>query len=134
MMFNDPQASQSVPLDEVNGSLLLFTVYEETEEIQTVHGPSTAIRADIVVLDGNLEGETYDDALIFPKILKSELRKSVGGSMVLGRLGQGDKKPGKNPPWTLSAASDADKAMAQKWVESNGATRDERDADYEEPF
>lgn len=136
-MFNDPSSSDFMPLDDLEGSLLLFTVYEETEEIVTVHGPNTAIRADVVVLDGSLEGETYDNTLIFPKILKSRLRGSVGGEMVVGRLIKGAKKPGLNAPWELETVSSKEKAIAQKFVESHGnpaEARAQREAAYEEPF
>ena len=119
-MFNDPSGSDLLPLDALLGSLLLVTVYEETDPINTVHGPQTAVRADVVAIDGELAGETYDDALIFPRVLKSQLRRSAGGMMVLGRLGQGTKKPGQNPPWTLAAATDEDKALAKQWVDSHG--------------
>lgn len=124
--FNDPASGDMLPFDDVKGSLLLFTVYEETDEINTVHGPQTAIRADVVVLDGQLAGTEYNDSLIFPRVLKSQLRRSAGGLMVLGRLGQGNKKPGQNPPWTLAAATDEDKKLAQQWVDSHGHPAEER--------
>lgn len=136
-MFNDPSSSDLLPLDDVLGSLLLLTVYEETDEINTVHGPQTAVRADVVVLDGKLEGEKFEDTLIFPRVLKSQLRRSAGGHMVVGRLAQGTKKPGQNPPWTLNAATDADKATAQRFVDSHGhpaEVRAEREAEQSRPF
>ena len=137
MPFNDPQGSDLLPLNDIVGNLLLFTVYEETEEINTVHGPQKAVRADVTVLDGELEGTTYDDALIFPRVLKSQLRRSAGGQMVLGRLGQGAKKPGQNPPWTLTAATDTDKVKAQAWVDGHGhpaEVKAEKEAEYKRPF
>jgi hypothetical protein len=137
MQFNDPSNSDLLPLDELLGRLLLFTVYEETDPINTVHGPQTAVRADVAVLDGDKAGHTYEDALIFPRVLKSQLRRSAGGMMVLGRLGQGQKKPGQNPPWTLTAASDADKVKANAYVDSHGhpaEVRAEREAAQTRPF
>lgn len=135
--FNDPSSSDLLPLDELLGSLLLLTVYEETAELNTVHGPQTAIRADVVVLDGAKKGETYNDSLIFPRVLKSQLRRSAGGMMVLGRLAQGNKKPGQNPPWTLNAATDGDKVVAQQYVDSHGhpaEKRAEQEAAQSRPF
>lgn len=137
MNFNDPSSSDLLPLDELKGNLLLFTVYEETDPINTVHGPQTAVRADVVVLDGELSGTQYDDALIFPRVLKSQLRRSAGGLMVLGRLGQGNKKPGQNPPWTLAAADDADKKVAQAYIDSHGhpaEAKAEKEAAATRPF
>jgi hypothetical protein len=135
--FNDPSSSDLLPLDDLLGKLLLFTVYEETDPINTVHGPQTAVRADVAVLDGPKAGDKYEDALIFPRVLKSQLRRSAGGMMVLGRLGQGNKKPGQNPPWTLNAATDADKVLAQQFVDQHGhpaEQRAERDAAQSRPF
>lgn len=135
--FNDPVNSAAIPLDTLVGRLLLFTVYEETDEIITVHGPTTAIRADVVVLDGDNAGETYDDALIFPKKLKSLLRKNVGGMMLLGRLEYGPKKPGLNAPYDLAVATPADRQVAQRWVDSHGhpaEVKAERAAEQSRPF
>ena len=135
--FNDPSSSDLLPLDDLIGTLLLLTVYEETDEINTVHGPQTAIRADVVALDGNKRGEQFEDTLIFPRVLKSQLRRSAGGLMVVGRLGQGVKKPGQNPPWTLTAATDADKALAQSWVNAHGQPAEvkaQQQAEQSRPF
>jgi hypothetical protein len=135
--FNDPASSDFIDFNDVNGALLLFTVYEETDEHVTAHGPNTAVIADIVVLDGNTAGTTYSRAYIYPKGLKPQLRNSIGGGMVLGRLGQGPKQPGKNAPWTLAAANDAEKQIAQKWVDGHGhpaEVRAEREAQQSRPF
>jgi hypothetical protein len=116
--FNDPGApggGDSVPLADLLGALLLFDVIEETATIQTVHGPSTAMRCNVAVLDGEHKGRTYDDSLIFPRVLKSQLKPSVGGK-VLGRLGQGEKVAGKTPAWLLHAATDADRETGRKYL------------------
>jgi hypothetical protein len=52
---------------------------------------------------------------VFPKVLASQLRSSVGGK-VIGRLGQGIAKPGQSAPWTLNAATDADKETGRKYL------------------
>lgn len=129
MPYNDPSSSTSVPFADLDGALLLFTVHEETGEIQTTFGPSTAIRADVAVLDGPDKGATYPDALVFPRKLQSQLRRSIG-EMVLGRLGKGAGKPGQNPPYELRASSDADKAIADRYL----AYRAEQQVTAEEPF
>ena len=135
--FNDPSNSDILPLDDLLGSLLLLTVYEETDEINTVHGPQTAIRADVVVLDGAKRGDKFGDTLIFPRVLKSQLRRSAGGMMVVGRLRQGDKKPGQSPPWTLVAATPEEKSIAQSFIDAHGhpaEVRAEREAEVMRPF
>jgi hypothetical protein len=117
MTFNDPgePGGDSLPLNDVLGSLLLFTVRKETDVIDTKFGPNTAIAADVAVLDGPHKGDTYEDTLIFPRVLKGQLRGSIGG-MVLGRLEQGEKKDGKSPPWRLAPATAEDKTVGEKYL------------------
>lgn len=130
--FNDPGSGgggDKLPLADLKGSLLLVTVYEHLAEISTEFGPSRAIRADVAVLDGGRKGEVFADTLIFPKKLQGQLKDSIGGK-VIGRLGQGEKQPGKNPPWQLEAATDADKEVGRKYL-AHVAAQAARD---EEPF
>jgi hypothetical protein len=130
MPFNDPSAGgDKLPLDQLVGALLLVEVREQTGEIQTTFGPATAIRADVHVLDGARKGERYDDTLIFPRKLQSQLRGSIGG-MVIGRLGKGTAKAGQSPPWQLDAASEADKAIGERYL----AHVQMQSASVEEPF
>jgi len=117
--FNDPGATSgdSLPLADNLGNLLMFTVDKITDPIETKHGTTTATACSVVVLDGASQGTEYDDCLIFPKVLQSQLKASVGGSKVLGRLCQGENTKG-NPPWLLNAATDADKDLARQWIAS----------------
>lgn len=135
--FLDPAKGDFINFKDVTGALLLFTVYEETEEHQTVHGPNTAVIADIVVLDGPDAGKVYEKAPIYPRALKPQLRSAVGGMMVVGRLGQSAGKPGQNPAWMLTAATDAEKQIAKAYVDSHGhpaEVRAEREAEQLRPF
>lgn len=113
--FNDPgSGGDQLPIDDLSGALLLVSVHEETTPIETKFGPSTAIRADVAVLDGARKGEVFADTLIFPRVLKAQLRGSVGGK-VLGRLGQGENKKG-NPPWQLANATDGERETGRKYL------------------
>jgi len=114
--FADPGSGsgESLPLAELLGHLLMFDVTKETDEIETKHGKTTAINCSVVVLDGPSQGTEYSDVLIFPKILKNQLRDQIGGK-VLGRLGQGPNVKG-NPPWQLDTATEADKVLARQWI------------------
>lgn len=135
--FMDPAKGDFIDFNDVKGALLLLTVYEETPEHQTVHGANTAVIADVVVLDGPLAGKLYEKAPIYPKALKPQLRAAIGGRMVVGRLGQSPGKPGQNPAWMLSAATDPDKALAQNYVDQHGhpaEVRAEREAEQSRPF
>ena len=114
--FSDPgHGGDRIVFDEVNGSLLLFTVHSVERAIETTFGESDAVKTTVSVLDGTLEGTTYEDTLIFPRVLQSQLSGKVG-QKVLGRLGQGVAKKGQSPPWTLDDPTDADKAVGRAWL------------------
>jgi len=119
-MFAAPAAASGIDLKELNGSLLLIEPAAIEEDIATVHGPSSAIRADVSVLDGELKGEIYEDTLLFPKVLQGQLRPRIG-QKVLGRLGQGVAKPGQSAPWTLNEATDQDKQVATAFLNQRTA-------------
>lgn len=114
--FNDPsQGGDKLPLDELNGALLLFTVKSVEQGINTSYGVTDAVKADVAALDGTRKGDTFEDALIFPRVLRSALAPNVG-TMVLGRLGKGTAKPGQSAPWVLTAANNDEKATAEKYL------------------
>lgn len=119
--FNAPSSAAGITWADLKGSLLLIKVSGIENGIKTVHGEATAARGDVSVLDGPQEGTTYGDTLIFPKVLISQVKPSVGG-MVLGRLGQGKAKPGQSAPWTLEEATDADKTAARAYLAKNAPT------------
>ncbi len=106
--FASPASTGALDYNRLIGSLLLIDVISFEKDVQTTLGPKDAIRADVTVLDGPDSGDIIEDALIFPKVLCSQLRSKTG-QKVLGRLGQGTPKPGQNAPWTLSEATDRDR-------------------------
>ena len=113
--FKDPSAGgDKLPLAELEGSLLLFDVVKQADEMMTSFGPASPIVAHIVALDGAMKGQRFDDALVFPRKLQGQLRSSIG-EMVIGRLGKGTAKAGQSPPWELTAATDADKAIGERY-------------------
>lgn len=97
------------------GALLLVEVLGVETGIPTTFGDSDAVKANVHVIDGDGAGTDYDDTLIFPKVLQSQLKKSVG-QKVLGRLGQGQAKPGQSAPWLLNEATAEDVTKAEAWV------------------
>ncbi|WP_394620969.1 hypothetical protein JNUCC0626_18300 [Lentzea sp. JNUCC 0626] len=113
--FKEPSTVSGIEWKNLNGALLLIKVHGQEHAIKTVHGDSSAVRADVFVLDGDQADTAYVDTLVFPKVLQSQLKPSVG-AMVLGRLGQGHKKPGQSAPWTLAAATEADKAVGRDFL------------------
>jgi hypothetical protein len=124
-----PSSGEKLDLNALNGALLHITVHELVKGIDTSFGVTNAVRVDVAVLDGDHKGDTYDDTLIFPRVLQSQLSQDIGDS-VLGRLGKGEAKPGKSAPWLLQAPSAADLKIGEKY-EAYAATQK---ASQEEPF
>jgi hypothetical protein len=127
-----PSSGDKVDLKELNGALLYINVRELVKDIDTAHGKSDAVKCDVAVLDGGKKGNTFDDTLIFPKVLVSQLSPAAGTSdpVVVGRLGQGLAKPGKSAPWVLNAPSADDLKTAEKYE----AYASSQKAAQEEPF
>jgi hypothetical protein len=109
--FEDPASSSGIEWKTLNGALLVIEPQEVIHGITTSFGDRDAVRANVTVVEGNTAGAEYTDTLIFPAVLQSQLASKVG-KKVLGRLTQGQAKPGQSPPWMLEAAraGDADKA------------------------
>lgn len=114
--FVDPaKGGDKLPLADLKGSLLLFTVHSVETGIQTTFGESDAVKCDVAALDGPNKAETWEGTLIFPRVLQSALRPAVG-KMVLGRLGQGQAKPGQSAPWVLEDPTDDDRETGRKYL------------------
>lgn len=115
--FAAPAQASGIQWEDCLGRLLLIEPKELEKEINTVHGVKDAVRADVTVIDAEGAPEVYADALIFPGVLISQTR-SLLGEKVLGRLGQGQAKPGQKPPWRLDDATDADVSIGMKYLDS----------------
>lgn len=117
--WEDPAPSAALSYEELQGSLLMVEVIGHEDHIPTVHTQpgekNPAVRVNLTVLDGTHVGDEYENALVFPKVLIGQLRPRVGKT-VLGRLGKGEAKPGKNPPWRLLPATDTDRSIADQFV------------------
>lgn len=122
-MFDGPGSTTGIQWEDINGRLLLITPHSVENEIKTAYGDTSAVRADVVILDGPDSPVEYNDTLIFPRVLQGQVRGNAGtGRMNLGRLGQGNKKPGQSPPWMLGDPTDADKAIARDYLTKNVKT------------
>jgi hypothetical protein len=105
MAFSAPVVNEGVKVADFNGHLLIVSPIEFKVNIQTVNGPADAIEVNVIDLDTN---EEHISLLWFNVALKNALKPLIG-QKVLGRIGQGIAKPGKNPPWLLNdATGDAD--------------------------
>lgn len=129
--FAVPGSTDGIDWKELNGALLVIEPTEIVRDVKTMHGESDAIRADVYVLDGDQAGGAFPDVLVFPRKLRASLSSRLG-QRVLGRLGQGAKQPGKNPPWILSPETTAaDNKIAHAWLaERRAAERKASDAPF----
>jgi hypothetical protein len=106
------------------GQLLAVVVTGYEDHVPTVHTKpgekSPCVKCGIYVLTGDDADAddrgyvSYEDSMIFQKVLIGNLKSKVG-KIVLGRLTQGVEKQGKNAPWMLTDASDADKVIGRAW-------------------
>lgn len=131
--FSQPAASTGIEWASLNGALLIIEPVEVVEEINTNFGTTSAVRSNVTVIDGDKAGDVYDDTLVFPKVLQSQL-KSRTGQKVLGRLGQGQAKPGQSPPWMLNPATPQDEQAATQWLAQQFTAADILGDPAEAPF
>lgn len=118
--FAAPGAVSGIQYEELKGRLLVVEPHALEPKVMTSLGEKDAIRADVHIIDQD-EPETYEDALIFPRVLISQLRPRIG-QMVLGRLEQGVAKPGQNPPWRIAEATTQDQALGGDWLRKRKTT------------
>ena len=81
--------------------LVVVEVHAQEQGVETDYGPKDPIRATVHDID---EQATYEDTLIFQKVLVSSLKARVG-QKVLGRIVHGVAKKGQKPPYLIEDAS-----------------------------
>lgn len=118
-MFSKPASASGIKWEDLKGSLLIVEPSSVEVGIPTQFGESDAVKATVSVLDGDDAGTVYVDTLIFPKILQTSVKGSIGG-MVLGRLGHGVAKPKQSPPWVLEDFTADDAKVAEKFIADRG--------------
>lgn len=115
-MFEQPPApGGGIKWDDHKGALLLIEPTSFEAQVNTSFGPADAVKANVHVIDGPGAGDSYTDTMIFPKLLVSQT-KPLLGKKVLGRLGQGQGKPGQSAPWLLNEATPEDNTKGEAWV------------------
>jgi len=118
-----PSPSDGITWADVNGALLIIRPTAIEAGIQTSYGAADAVRADVWVVDGPSAGEIHDDTLVFPKLLQSQLKSRIN-QVVLGRLTQGQGKPGQSAPWLLAEPTAQDvQAGMQAWERIQAGTQ-----------
>lgn len=103
-VFDDPAPSAFFRCADNDGRLVLVIPKSYETGINTDNGETNAVRCDVAVLDGEEAGTFYEETLIFGKVIVSQLKRQIG-SKVLGVVKQGEKKKGKNAPWTIEGRS-----------------------------
>lgn len=103
------------------GALLILEPVSLETGIQTSFGAADAVKAHITIITGPDTSEDYPEALVFPKLLASQLKGQIG-KKVVGRLGQGAAKPGQSAPWLLEEASAEDIEKAKNFLASRSVT------------
>lgn len=119
----DPFATPSGPgsgekITDYMDRLLLVTPTEHVEDMSTSIGDTDAVRANVVVLDGDQPGYEVPDMLVFQTALKRDLIRVLKGTatMMLGRLGKGEAKKGKSAPYIFIPPTDEDKTLARQYL------------------
>ena len=101
-MFTSPGSSGGGwSAADSEGHLVVVEVQGYETGVITANGERDAVKATVHDID---DAATYDDVLIFPKVLVGSLKGRVG-QKVLGTIGKGVAKPGQNAPWVLFDAS-----------------------------
>ena len=121
--FAQPQSGDMFSAKENVGRLLLIENVGAPEQVNTVHGLSDAIRADVTVIDAPGGPAEHLQSLVFGRALVGTLsRSAAGGAPVLGRLGQSTTgKAGQSPAWILTEYTPADAAVASAYMQHRGA-------------
>jgi hypothetical protein len=129
-LFDEPGALDRLDFNELLGNLVLISPSKVEIGVKTVHGPKDVTVATLHVVD-SAEPKVYLDAYIWPAVLQQQLRSTVGtGRYVLGRVIQGNAKPGQNAPWKLASPDDKEKGWGRKYLDQlNGNTIADPDDD-----
>lgn len=114
-----PNADDKWTAADHNGSLLLFFPTEVRRGIKTSNGDADAVSCSRVV---NLNtGRVLHNTLIFGTALVPNIGGGAPDGIVLGRLGQGEGKPGQSKPWILLPHDENDLRLAQQWLAQDAA-------------
>ena len=130
--FSTPPGVSEYKITELVGALMLVKPTEVIEQMDTEIGQAeNVVRADVTVLEevelpegaGVLEaGTTVEDVLVFQMALKRALLRVLDGSnpYLLGRLGMGNAKKGKNAPFIFERPDEDDMTLARQYLASVG--------------
>jgi hypothetical protein len=103
------------------GQLILFIGITLEENFQTQYGVSNVARVQLAIpLTGDDAGEVYTDSLIFGAVLVPRLVEFLPDrNIMLGRIEQGDAKPGQSAPYLLARPTEDEETSSNKWLVEN---------------
>ncbi|QGH80055.1 hypothetical protein SEA_NHAGOS_44 [Gordonia phage NHagos] len=116
--FSLPPTPAEINVSDLVGTLVLCKPTEIIESMETTSGlAENVVRADVVALDGDLEGD-YEDVLFFQTALKRALAKVFDGPnpYLLGRIEMGTAKKGKNAPYLFGKPDEDDMNVARAYL------------------
>lgn len=119
MEFNAPGKADYFEIKKYVGALALIAVNEYLPAFTTTMGVSKAVKAKVAILDGPYAGDVYPDAMFFGKKIVPQMSGQIG-SVMLGRIGQGQARPGQSAPYQLDDFTPEDAKLANDWVDKNG--------------
>lgn len=117
----DAPAGDLFSLKENLGRLVVIEPLEVVLGFATSNGPADVIRGNVTVLtddDGKTvldKADEYNDTVIFGKAVFGSLKRIVGtDTLVVGVVGQGEKKGSNSAPWLILPATNKQRAIAEK--------------------
>lgn len=129
----DPDSPQFDPTQHL-GDLLVIQVQDIQRGVVTEYGERDVIVADVHVIGRDATvTSSYPEAWLFGTVLFSQLREKRGRT-VLGVLEQGEKRPGKKPPWRLADPTDAQEDAALRAMASKPGKAEPDPADAADPW
>lgn len=114
-----PNADDKWTAAEHNGDLLIFFPTEIRRGIKTSNGDADAVACSRVV---NLRtGRVLRNTLIFGTALVPNIGGGAPDGIVLGRLSQGEGKPGQSKPWILLPHDESELQLCHQWLAQDAA-------------
>lgn len=119
-MFNNGTTTGGDKLQDELGAAVLIRPTKLVEQMTTQHGPTDAIEADWIVLDGGNQGEVRS-GLVFPSVIVNSLKAALERRQLsVGVVARGEAKGGKSAPWLLNALDDSQLALAGQAAQAHG--------------
>lgn len=119
-MFNNGTTTGGDKLQDELGHAVLIRPKELITQMATQHGPTDAIQADWIVLDGPAQGELRS-GLVFPSVIVNSLKAALERRQLsVGVVARGEAKGGKSAPWLLNSLADDQLALAGQAAQAHG--------------